>query len=128
MANNDNKKMSAVDFVRQIKAKREAEGGFDYRRAALSMFPHVCTRCARGFEGKDLQQLTVHHKDGDHDNNARDGSNWELLCIYCHDDEHAREILGRRVAGTEDGGREVVKEEASMNPFADKLKAALTKK
>ncbi len=25
------------------------------------------------------------------DNNPPDGSNWELLCIYCHDNEHSRD-------------------------------------
>ena len=32
----------------------------------------------------------MHHKDGNHDNNPSDGSNWELLCVYCHENEHAR--------------------------------------
>ena len=27
-------------------------------------------------------------------NNPPDGSNWENLCIYCHDDEHSRGLLG----------------------------------
>ena len=62
----------------------------DYRSQALKLFPHVCARCAREFQGKRLQELTVHHKDGNHDNNPADGSNWELLCIYCHENEHAR--------------------------------------
>ena len=62
----------------------------NYRDQALKLFPHVCARCAREFAGKRLQELTVHHKDGDHDNNPPDGSNWELLCIYCHENEHAR--------------------------------------
>jgi 5-methylcytosine-specific restriction endonuclease McrA len=34
----------------------------------------------------------VHHRDHNHDNNPPDGSNWELLCIYCHENEHAREL------------------------------------
>jgi hypothetical protein len=34
--------------------------------------------------------LTVHHKDHNHNNNPSDGSNWENLCIYCHDNEHSR--------------------------------------
>jgi hypothetical protein len=25
-----------------------------------------------------------------HDNNPSDGSNWELLCLYCHDNEHQK--------------------------------------
>ena len=62
----------------------------NYRGQALKLFPHVCARCAREFAGKRLQELTVHHKDGNHDNNPPDGSNWELLCIYCHENEHAR--------------------------------------
>jgi hypothetical protein len=64
----------------------------DYRTQALRILPHVCARCAREFTGKRLQELTVHHKDGNHDNNPRDGSNWELLCIYCHENEHARVV------------------------------------
>ena len=62
----------------------------DYRGQALKILPHICTRCAREFSGKRLRELTVHHKDGNHDNNPADGSNWELLCIYCHENEHAR--------------------------------------
>ncbi|MBL4568066.1 MAG: HNH nuclease family protein [Porticoccus sp.] len=37
-----------------------------------------------------ISELTVHHKDHNHDNNPDDGSNWELLCLYCHDHEHAK--------------------------------------
>jgi hypothetical protein len=61
-----------------------------YRDAALRLLPHICARCGREFEGRRLRELTVHHKDGDHHNNPPDGSNWELLCIYCHENEHAR--------------------------------------
>jgi len=56
----------------------------------LKIFPHICARCGREFSGKRLRELTVHHKDPDHENNPPDGSNWELLCIYCHDMEHAK--------------------------------------
>ena len=59
-----------------------------YRDQALKMFPHICQRCGREFSGKRLRELTVHHKDNDHMNNPADGSNWALLCLYCHDDEH----------------------------------------
>ena len=62
----------------------------DYRTRALSILPHICARCAREFSGKRLRELTVHHRDGNHHNNPPDGSNWELLCIYCHENEHAR--------------------------------------
>ena len=64
----------------------------DYRTQALKILPHVCARCAREFSGKRLRELTVHHKDGNHDNNRADGSNWELLCVYCHENEHARVV------------------------------------
>ncbi len=59
-----------------------------YRERALKIMPHICARCGRAFEGKRLKELTVHHRDHNHDNNPPDGSNWELLCIYCHDHEH----------------------------------------
>jgi len=61
-----------------------------YREQALKLLPWICVRCAREFPASRLRELTVHHKDGDHDHNPPDGSNWELLCIYCHENEHAR--------------------------------------
>ncbi len=61
-----------------------------YRERALKLFPHVCGKCGRDFSGKKLKELTVHHRDHDHENNPPDGSNWELLCLYCHDNEHSR--------------------------------------
>ena len=61
-----------------------------YREQALRIFPHLCARCGREFSGKRLRELTVHHKDHNHDNNPPDGSNWELLCLYCHDHEHEK--------------------------------------
>ena len=61
-----------------------------YREQALKIYPWICARCGREFEGKKLRELTVHHKDHNHDNNPPDGSNWELLCLYCHDNEHSR--------------------------------------
>ena len=63
-----------------------------YREQALKLFPWICGRCAREFDRSNVQQLTVHHKDHNHDNNPADGSNWELLCVYCHDNEHSREL------------------------------------
>jgi HNH endonuclease len=63
-----------------------------YREQALKMYPHICARCGREFEGRKLRELTVHHKDHNHDNNPPDGGNWELLCLYCHDNEHQKYI------------------------------------
>ena len=70
-----------------------------YRERALKLFPHVCARCGRELSGKRLRELTVHHKDHNHDNNPPDGSNWELLCIYCHDNEHARDQVAEWYTG-----------------------------
>ena len=67
-----------------------------YREQALKLYPWVCGRCGRGFERSNLRELTVHHKDMDHDNNPPDGSNWELLCLYCHDNEH--QMFEERIA------------------------------
>jgi hypothetical protein len=64
----------------------------DYRLLALKMYPWVCGKCGRDFNAKNLAELTVHHKDHNHNNNPLDGSNWELLCVYCHDNEHSRNI------------------------------------
>ncbi|MDH4082389.1 MAG: YajD family HNH nuclease [Nitrospira sp.] len=65
-----------------------------YRARALKLFPWICAHCGREFDGRKLSQLTVHHKDHNHDNNPPDGSNWELLCLYCHDNEHQRDQVG----------------------------------
>ena len=64
-----------------------------YRERALKLFPWICAHCGREFDGRKLSQLTVHHKDHNHDNNPSDGSNWELLCLYCHDNEHQRSVV-----------------------------------
>lgn len=61
-----------------------------YRERALAILPHVCASCGREFDGRRLRELTVHHRDHNFRNNPPDGSNWELLCIYCHDHEHEK--------------------------------------
>ena len=71
-----------------------------YRERALKLFPHLCARCGREFSGTRLRELTIHHKDHNHDNNPPDGRNWELLCLYCHDHEHEKYLM----AGHGDGG------------------------
>ncbi len=63
-----------------------------YRERALKMYPWVCGRCGREFTRANVRELTVHHRNHNHDDNPPDGSNWELLCVYCHDNEHARYI------------------------------------
>jgi len=76
--------------------KEEQQRQAGYREQALKIYPHVCGRCSREFEGKKLRELTVHHRDHNHDNNPPDGSNWDLLCVYCHDHEHTQGIQKQR--------------------------------
>ena len=76
-------------IIAEVRRNRERQER-TYREQALKIFSRICARCGREFTGKRLRELTVHHKDHDHDNNPSDGSNWELLCIYCHDNEHSR--------------------------------------
>ena len=61
-----------------------------YRDKSLKIHGLICAKCGREFEEKERQLLTVHHRDGNHANNPPDGSNWENLCVYCHEDEHSR--------------------------------------
>ena len=73
---------------------------------------------------KNLRELTVHHRDHNHDNNPPDGSNWELLCLYCHDNEHQK--LTEAATG-DGGGTSEGKPSATHSPFAN-LKAMMEKK
>jgi HNH endonuclease len=93
----------------------------DYREAALKILPWICARCAREFICKRVRELTVHHKDGDHHHNPPDGSNWELLCIYCHENEHARVV--------DNDGRPATPEESKPSTYKafEKLKDKLKK-
>jgi len=94
-----------------------------YREQALKLYPWICGRCTREFTRANLRELTVHHVDHNHDSNPADGSNWELLCLYCHDEEHAKfESFIRYGSG---GDEEHVV--ATNNPFAD-LKAKMQAK
>lgn len=102
--------------------KEEEQRLAGYREKALKLFPHVCGRCTREFEGKKLRELTVHHRDHNHDYNPPDGSNWELLCIYCHDHEHTRGVQEQRSAG---GATRQERPTLNHSPFAalaDQLK------
>lgn len=77
-----------VAEARRSQAQRET----GYREQALKIYPWVCGRCVREFTPATVRMLTVHHRDHNHDNNPTDGSNWELLCLYCHDNEHSRRL------------------------------------
>ncbi|MCB1760229.1 MAG: YajD family HNH nuclease [Gammaproteobacteria bacterium] len=101
---------SIVAEARRSRDAREA----GYRAQALKLYPWICGRCAREFDRANLRELTVHHRDHNHDNNPADGSNWELLCLYCHDNEHARQLEAAN-SGAGGGARGTV---ATHNPFA----------
>lgn len=94
-----------------------------YREQALKIYPWICGRCAREFTRSNLRELTVHHRDHNHNNNPPNGSNWELLCLYCHDNEHQRQLEATGNAGTGMPGSVA----ATHSPFAH-LKAMLGKK
>jgi len=102
-----------VAEARRNQAQREKT----YRAQALKMYPWICARCGREFSGKKLRELTVHHKDHNHDNNPPDGSNWELLCLYCHDNEHARQQVADAYGELTPGGEH--ESPATYRPFAD---------
>ena len=99
-----------VAEARRNREQREQQ----YRERALKIYPWICGRCAREFTRQNLRELTVHHRDHNHDNNPSDGSNWELLCLYCHDNEHSRSLdsVGRSLAS------EAIPP-ATYQPFAD---------
>jgi hypothetical protein len=105
--------------------RHRAERDKTYRGQALKLFPWVCARCGREFSGKNLRELTIHHKDHDHNNNPSDGTNWELLCLYCHDNEHSRQQVAD-VCGKLMPTRTHMPS-ATHKPFAD-LEALLKRK
>jgi hypothetical protein len=70
--------------------KHEQKPSFNYRALSLEMHGMICAKCAREFTAANKRELTVHHIDGNDDNNPADGSNWENLCIHCHEDAHHR--------------------------------------
>jgi 5-methylcytosine-specific restriction endonuclease McrA len=116
----NNDKLDRVVAQARRDAQQRDQG---YRERALKMYPWICGRCAREFTRVNLQELTVHHRNHDHDCNPADGSNWELLCVYCHDNEHSRYIdhTGSSPSSTGDAPAA-----ATSNPFAN-LRALLKK-
>ena len=108
----DNAKLDRIVADARQKAEQR---GMGYREQALKLYPHVCGRCARVFTRTNLHELTVHHKNHDHDYNPADGSNWELLCLYCHDNEHSRYLDHQAGSATSAANRPAT----TGNPFAD---------
>jgi len=123
---------SAEDLVREMKKSQKIPPGEDYREKSLAINGLVCARCGREFPESKRQLLTVHHKDGNHNNNPADGSNWENLCVYCHEDVHSREVLAEYL-GDGARGQEVSlvyndsQESVGTGLLAEKLKKALQK-
>jgi 5-methylcytosine-specific restriction endonuclease McrA len=121
------KSSDSTDRLDRAVARALADSGQrerGYRAQALKMYPWICGRCAREFTRANLQELTVHHRDHIHDNNPSDGSNWELLCVYCHDNEHARYVdpgYGESKQGKTNDGE-------THNPFADLANLLKTEK
>jgi 5-methylcytosine-specific restriction endonuclease McrA len=103
--------------------QEERERG--YRAQALKILPWTCAHCEREFSGKRLRELTVHHKDHNHENNPADGSNWELLCIYCHENQHSRLEVADAYAGVTPAKKQ--ESVSTYKPFSQ-LEALLTKK
>lgn len=117
-------KDSALDKIVSDARRHQDERAKTYREQALKLYPWICGRCEREFTRANLPELTVHHRNHNHDDNPADGSNWELLCLYCHDNEHQRQLeaQGQTSAGTNQNSSS-----ATHNPFAD-LKDLLGKK
>lgn len=116
----DSSKLDAI--VKKVQADvDEREKG--YREQSLKIHPWVCGRCGKTFTRENLHLLTVHHIDHNHNNNPSDGSNWENLCIYCHDNEHQK-MNEFEAYGDVNTGQAA--EAATHNPFAE-LKEKMNK-
>ncbi len=114
-----NERLDKVVLEARRNAEKREQG---YRAQALKLYPWVCGRCARTFDHSNLQLLEVHHKNNNHHDNPPDGSNWELLCTYCHENEHAKL---KDLEGRSDSGAAMTT--STFNPFAD-LKSLLASK
>ena len=124
------------DVVREIKKGQHDLQGEDYRERALNLYGLICAHCGREFDEANRHLLTVHHRDGNHNNNPPDGSNWENLCVYCHDDAHSRSLLGDYLEGLsgadecslvyEDERKEM--NASGLGALGEKLKKAMEKK
>jgi 5-methylcytosine-specific restriction endonuclease McrA len=121
-----NTEVSKLDKIIAEARRNRGQRLTTYRDRALKIFPHICGRCGREFAGKRLSELTVHHKDHNHDNNPPDGTNWELLCLECHDKEHARYL--EEEPDDETRWREEEESASTYRPFASLEDLLKTKK
>jgi hypothetical protein len=123
---------SPEEVVRQLKTE-QIPGEEGYRERSLALHGLICGRCGREFDATNRHLLTVHHRDGNHHNNPPDGSNWENLCAYCHEDVHSRELLGDYLSGRDPSREQAVvyqdtESTTGMGTLAEKLQKALEKK
>jgi len=116
----DSAKLDRIVAAARHSAEQRDSG---YRERALKIYPWICGRCAREFTQANLRELTVHHRDHNHDNNPTDGRNWELLCLYCHDNEHQRQLEASKGHTMQTPQGDV----ATHSPFAN-LKGMLQRK
>jgi hypothetical protein len=100
--------------------QRQFVYGKNEKKVIENVLSNFSRKYAGGVEGSSVESdyvnSHVHHKDHNHNNNPPDGSNWELLCIYCHENEHARDQVAD--AYTTDSGDESPDNNFSHNPFA----------
>src|SRR5207249_8880344 len=89
MSASDPGKLDRIVAEARSAAEKRERG---YREQALKIYPWICGRCAREFTRANVRELTVHHRDNNHDNNPPDRSNWELLCLYCNYNEPQRQL------------------------------------
>ena len=87
-----NEKSERLDEIVAVARSGKDQREKGYREKSLKLYAWICGRCSREFTRENVHELTVHHRDHNHDNNPEDGSNWELLCLYCHDNEHSRYV------------------------------------
>ena len=116
MTQKDTSRLDRIVAEARAAADKREQG---YREQALKIYPWICGRCAREFTHANVRELTVHHRDHNHHNNPPDGSNWELLCLYCHDNEHQKQLELEAGGGSAKRGSV-----ATHSPFAN-LKAML---
>lgn len=120
MATNDRTaKPGRLDRVVAEAQRERARREQGYRARALKIYPWICGRCAREFTRENVHELTVHHRDHDHDHNPDDGSNWELLCLYCHDNEHSRLLDGAHDLPSAAAPNRDDNRKATYRPFED---------
>ncbi len=114
MRSKPGKDSARLDQVMADARRAADQRALGYREQALKLYPWICGRCRREFTRATVHELTVHHRNHNHDDNPADGSNWELLCLFCHDNEHQRELEHQRTGAITAKGATM----ATSNPFS----------